>query len=111
MIAEALYKKILNRLKLTSEQRVELSNRLNPADVCAGPFIKGAKMCPNTTALNVKYKFDARADKNYIKNLFKQNRINQFDLWLFYLFFDLPAMFSKKFLEGKVNNFKEIAGN
>lgn len=111
MIAEALYKKILNRLKLGAEQKIELSDQLSPASVCAGPFIQGSKMCPNTTALSIKYNFDPKSSNKYIKKLFKQNGINPFDLWLFYIFFDLPAMISKKFLENKVNNFKKIARN
>ncbi len=103
-----LYKRILKKIDLSQEQLAELSQKLTPENICAGPFLKDGKMCPNTTALGLK------AGKNFsdtreIRTLFKQYGIGKFELAVFYLFFDIPALLSKRLFEKSLESLRAAA--
>lgn len=49
-----IYRKMLCKLALNDKQLGQLLLQLKGNNICAGPFIKGKKMCPNTTALSIK---------------------------------------------------------
>lgn len=91
-----LYKRNLINLGLTSEQLKELRDIFNKNQVCAGPFIVGNKKCPNTSALSLVVGKESLLDNQNIRREFNKRGISNFDLKLFYLLYDLPAILSKK---------------
>lgn len=105
-ILKSKYKKILKNLDLSRDQLRELENKLQPQNICAGPFIKGDKLCPNTVALSLKMKEQSK-DKIIIRKLLNKSGITNFELIIFYLLFDLPAMISSNLLNKLLENLKE----
>ncbi len=97
-ILKSRYKKILRKINLSSDQLEILKNRLQPMNICSGPFIKGEKMCPNTTALSLKVD-EKLSDKNRVRELLNQYGISNLELILFYIVFDIPAMISDSLFE------------
>jgi hypothetical protein len=100
-----LYKKILRKIDLSRDQLTKLLNKLNTDNICTGPFLKGEKMCPNTTALSLKLgrTFNSNTE---IDRLLKQAKVSKLELVLFYLFFDVPAAFSFKLFEKTLKELK-----
>ena len=94
-ILKSKYKNILRKLDLSLDQLEELKNKLQPQNICVGPFIKGEKMCPNTTALSLKLNKRVM-DKSTVKRLFRSHGITNVELLVFYLLFDVPAMVSDR---------------
>lgn len=105
-ILKLRYKKILQKLDLSVDQLNELQNKLQAQNICAGPFIKGEKLCPNTMALSLKLN-ERPTDKITVRKLLNQSGITNFELIVFYLLFDLPARISNKFFNKLLENLKE----
>ena len=82
-------------MDLSVDQLEELKNKFQPQNICVGPFIKGEKMCPNTTALSLKLNKRVM-DKSTVKRLFRSHGITNVELLVFYLLFDVPAMVSDR---------------
>lgn len=94
-ILKSKYKKILKKLNLSRDQLKELHNELQPQNICAGPFIKDNKMCPNTIALSIKLNKKPE-NKVFIKKILNQSGVTSFELLIFYFLFDLPSIISGK---------------
>lgn len=105
-ILKSKYKEILIKLNLSVDQLKELKNKLQPQNVCAGPFIKREKLCPNTIALSLRLN-DRPKDKVSVRKLLNQSRITNFELIIFYILFDFPAMISNKLFQKLLGNLKE----
>src|SRR3989338_6782943 len=99
MLPILLYKRILKKLDLSADQLWNLGKKMTSRYICAGPFIRADKMCPNTTALSIKEGGLGFKDPNQIRKLFKIYNISSLDLWLFYFLFDMLASISKTFFE------------
>ena len=108
MINKYIYKKNLEKLNLTKAELLELKKELREDNICYGPFVKGNKMCPTTTALNIKLKVGKFKDNNVVSKKLKEIGINKITLMLFYLTFDLPAMVSHKFFTRKLRDFRKV---
>lgn len=109
---KSIYKRILLKLDLDKAQLAKLAQSLNSYAVCAGGFVDGTKMCPNTKALAIKTGKKAFDDKNQIKQLFKKHNVSLFELsFLFYLLYDLPAMLSDKAHEHLLNKLRKSAND
>jgi hypothetical protein len=94
---KSLYKRILIKLDLDTFQLQELSSKLNSDQVCAGDFVEGDKMCPNTLALAIKENVGRFTNSKQAKDLFPKYNIFQFELSvLFYILFDIPAKLSSR---------------
>jgi hypothetical protein len=100
-----LYKKILRELRLSQGQLSILKNKLNTDTICAGPFIDGYKMCPNTTALSIK--LNRNLNKGDVKSLLKTNGVSDLQLKLFYIIFDTPAMISKSYFQKSLQTMQQ----
>jgi hypothetical protein len=94
-----LYRRIIGKLRLSSDQLKELRDKLQPSNICAYQFVEGGKMCPNTIALSIKEHRQTFKGKSEIKALLKQHGVTQLELWIFLLIYDLPAVLSQKFFE------------
>ena len=90
-----IYKRILQKLNLSHEQLLELKGRLKSGSISIGPFMTGSKMCPNTNALAIKLNRDRFSSNGEVRKLLNGFGISNPELWMFYLLFDLPALFSK----------------
>ena len=105
-ILKLRYKKILKKLDFSVNQLTELKIRLVPKKICVGPFIKGEKLCPNTMALSLKLN-GRPSDKHAVRKLLNQFGITNFELIIFYILFDFPAMISDKLFEKLLENLKD----
>jgi hypothetical protein len=103
-----LYRRIIGKLQLSSDQLKQLHDKLQPSNICAYQFVKGAKMCPNTIALSIKERRQNFQGKSEIKALLKQHGITQLELWIFLLIYDLPAIISQRFLEKSLKTMRSI---
>ena len=107
MINKYIYKKNLERLNLTKSELLKLKQELKEDRVCYGPFVKGNKMCPTTTALSIKLKVGKFNNKVVSKKL-REIGISRIMLILFYLTFDVPSMISHKFFSRKLGDFRKV---
>jgi len=108
MINKYIYKRNLEKLNLTKAELLDLKKELREDNICVGPFVKGNKMCPNTTALSIKLKVGKFKENKTVSKKLKEMGINKTTLMLFYLTFDLPAMVSHKFFVRKLGDFREV---
>lgn len=104
-LLKSQYKKILENLDLSLEELYKLKSQLTPQNICAGPFIKEDKMCPNTTALHIK--LDRPIEEREARRLFNSRGVTNFQLRMFYILFDFPAMISDKLFNRSLNTLKE----
>jgi|SRR3989344_1909396 len=109
MASKYLYKKILKKLNLNKKELLLLKKKLKDGNICAGPFVEGRKMCPNTTALSIKLKKKFK-DNNVVSKNLKKLGVSKIYLWLFYITFDIPSMLSKSFFGRKVDDLREAVG-
>lgn len=103
-----LYKTILRRLKLSRPELLQLKELLTEEHICCGPFISGSKMCPTTTALNLRLGPAATKDSKTITNHLKRLGIGSWLLIPFYLTFDLPSMISRKIFLKKLEQLRDV---
>lgn len=89
-----IYKRILKKLSLSREELIILRKNLISGKVCAGPFIDGDLMCPNTLALSIKIKGD-NINIAGIRKEFHDLGVTWIELGIFYLVYDIPAMISR----------------
>jgi|SRR3989338_5766127 len=112
---KSLYKQILGKLALSDEQLKILIKQLRSDNICAGPFVKNGKKCPNTMALNIKIGRNSLVANKEIRRLLNQHGVGSFDLWRFYLLFDFPARLSDRWfvmLKDKlIEAAKDLAGS
>ena len=101
-----LYKQIVTKLNLSQTELEKLRDKLTMENVCAGPFQNDKMMCPNTNALAIKLDVKHFSNDTEIRKYFNQNGITSMNLWMFYILFDLPAMFSKSFTKKSLSVFK-----
>ncbi len=94
-----LYKIILKKLGLNQQQLMALEGRLTPDRVCAGEFVQGSRLCPNTTALGLQEEIPEGANNAQVRAMLKKYRVDWVDLLMFYLLFDLPSKLSPKYFE------------
>lgn len=109
MIAAYIYRKILEKLDLSKKDLQKLKNYLNERNICYGPFVKGNKMCPTTIALSIKLRTRKFKNNKIVNEKLKELGIDKLKLYLFYLTFDLPAMFSQKYFTNCLRNFQKVA--
>lgn len=107
MISKFIYKKILLQLKLTKPELRSLRAALLPDKIACGPFIKGEKMCPTTTALSIKLGHKKFSSNNEVAKLLRKAGVSKLILFAFYLSFDLPSMLSSKILERNLKQLEE----
>jgi hypothetical protein len=93
---ENLYRTILRKLELSQEQLGDVKKLFAQDKICHGPFVKGDKRCPNTSALAQKENIDNDMSSGDIRRIFKKYDIVRKDLWMFYFLYDIPAMLSNK---------------
>lgn len=108
MLYESIYKRILLKINLSKNDLLELKRMLNVKNTCSGPFIEKNKMCPVTNALALKNNIDIFKSKDKVHKQLKKYNINKLELYLFYLFFDLPTIFSRNLFKKGLNNLKEV---
>ncbi len=108
MINKYIYKKNLEKLNLTKAELLDLKKELRDDTICYGPFVKGNKMCPTTTALNIKLKVGKFKDGGMVSKKLKEMGLDKTTLMLFYLTFDLPSMVSQKFFVRKLKEFRNV---
>jgi len=101
-----LYKRILRKLDLNKEELLKLHTSLAPERMSKGPFIQGAKMCPNTTALALKEKA-VPFEVNSIRSRFADRGISALELWIFYVVFDFPSRLSKTYFLNSIDTMKQ----
>ncbi|MBI3622995.1 hypothetical protein HY212_02860 [Candidatus Pacearchaeota archaeon] len=106
MMLKYIYKKILKKISLSKKDLLLLNKKLYKRNICYGPFVQNSKMCPNTTALNIKLKRKFK-DNNIVSSHFKKLGVSKIYLWLFYITFDIPAMLSNKYFERKLKELRE----
>ena len=104
-----LYKRIIRKLDLSENQLGELKNKLVPESVCKGPFVKGNRMCPNTTALAIKEGVEKFTKSDEVRELLRKYGVGSIELWTFYFVFDIPAMLSDRFFEGAIKAMRGVA--
>ena len=108
MINKYIYKKILEKMNLSKGELLKLKKELREDNICYGPFVKGNKMCPTTTALSIKLKVDKFRNNHIVSKKLKEMGIKKTTLMLYYLTFDFPAMVSHKFFKRKLIDFREV---
>ena len=108
MINRYIYKKLLKKINLSKVELLNLKKELREDSICYGPFVKGDKMCPTTTALSIKLKIGKFRNNHIVRKKLKERGINKLILVLFYLTFDIPAMISYKFFKSKLRDFRKV---
>jgi hypothetical protein len=91
------YKNIINKLNLTGDQIRQLQARLEPENICFGNFVQGAKICPTTTALGIALGRSGFESDKEVRKLFRERGVSMWRFYFFYIFFDLPSHFSKRY--------------
>ena len=108
MINRYIYKNLLKKINLSKAELLKLKKELREDNICYGPFVKGNKMCPTTTALSVKLKVARFKNGEMVSRKLKEEDVSKTMLMLFYLTFDLPSMISHKFFTRKLRDFRKI---
>lgn len=108
MIAAYIYRRILERIDLSKSDLQKLRKKLRKENICCGPFLKNGKMCPTTTALSIKLRARKFKSNKIVSKKLKELGIGGTLLKLFYLTFDLPAMFSQKFFDNSLRDFQKV---
>jgi hypothetical protein len=101
-----VYKHILKKLNLSQKQLEILSNSLAVENICAGKFIREGKACPNTTALKIKLDEQQILRNEEACRLLRTFGVSRFDLALFYLLFDIPALVARRVSENQLETFR-----
>ena len=105
MMMKLLYKRIIRKFRLSKAELNTLYIKLSLENICAGPFIEGSKMCPNTQALQIKLNRTLKPEE--VKFLLNREGISSVELWIFYLLFDLPSKISNRIFINNLTKLKE----
>ena len=65
-------------------------------------------MFPTTTALSIKLKIGSFRDNRVVSRNLKRSEISRTLLILFYLTFDLPAIFSHRFFNRSLSSLRKV---
>jgi tRNA threonylcarbamoyladenosine biosynthesis protein TsaE len=104
------YKNVIKKLNLTPSQIGQLQERLKPENICFGNFVQGAKICPTTTALGIVLGRSGFDTDREVKDLFKEKGVAMWRFYFFYIFFDLPSYFSKRYFRWALRRLRIAAG-
>jgi len=77
MLATYIYRKILERINLSKKELLLLKKKLRKENICRGPFIKGDKMCPTTTALSIKVKAGKFKDNAIVSRIVDRREVRE----------------------------------